>query len=158
MRFINSQIKKKLLHLNNIYYYMDDKIVTLESYYDLMLAQIILGRLKANDIPCFIADENTLSANPFYNQAIGGIKIKVFEHYLDKCREILSEEAVIEPGEEELMTCPYCQSKNVHYGPTTGTKNWFGILLTALLSVYPVHLHRTWNCHDCGANFNSPIK
>ena len=71
---------------------MEDKIVTLESYYDPMLAQIILGRLQANGISCFIADENTLAANPFYNQAIGGVKIKVFEHDLQKCREILAEE------------------------------------------------------------------
>jgi hypothetical protein len=70
---------------------MEDKIVTLEAYYDPMLAEIILGRLEANGIPCFLADENTLAANPFYNQAIGGIKIKVFEHDLEKCRAILAD-------------------------------------------------------------------
>lgn len=132
---------------------MEDKIVTLESYYDPMLAQIIRGRLEANGIPCFIADENTLAANPFYNQAIGGIKIKVFERDIDKCREVLAEDAVIQPDEEQLITCPHCHSTNVHYGPAPVEKNWFGILLAAVLSIYPVHLHRTWNCHDCGANF-----
>ena len=76
---------------------MEDKIVTLASYYDPILAQIILGRLQANGISCFIADENTLAANPFYNQAIGGVKIKVFEHDIDKCREILLEDT--EPDE-----------------------------------------------------------
>ncbi|RCH56187.1 hypothetical protein DJ568_05460 [Mucilaginibacter hurinus] len=70
----------------------DDKIVTLASYYDPMLAEIIRGRLEANSIPCFIADGNTINANPLYNQAIGGIKIKVFEHDLERCREILAED------------------------------------------------------------------
>ncbi|GAA4318931.1 hypothetical protein GCM10023149_17300 [Mucilaginibacter gynuensis] len=74
------------------------KIVTLESYYDPMLAQIILARLQANGIDCFIADDNTIGANPFYNQAIGGIKIKVFEHDLEKCRQILAEQ--IDTGDE----------------------------------------------------------
>ena len=132
---------------------MEDKIVTFESYYDPMLAQIIRGRLEANGIPCFIADDNTLAANPFYNQAIGGVKIKVFEHDVEKCRTILAEDAVIAPDEEQLTTCPHCHSKNVHYGPAPVQKNWFGILLAAVLSVYPVHLYRTWNCLDCGANF-----
>jgi len=79
---------------------MEDKIVTLEAYYDPMLAEIILGRLKANGIPCFLADENTLAANPFYNQAIGGVKIKVFEHDLEKCRAILADTEEIDTNEE----------------------------------------------------------
>jgi hypothetical protein len=79
---------------------MKDKIVTLEAYYDPMLAEIILGRLEANGIPCFLADENTLAANPFYNQAIGGVKIKVFEHDLEKCRAILADTDEIDTNEE----------------------------------------------------------
>jgi hypothetical protein len=75
---------------------MDDKIVTLESYYDPMLAEIILARLQANGIPCFMADENSIGANPLYNNALGGVKIKVFEHDIEKCKEILAE-----PGDLE---------------------------------------------------------
>jgi len=135
---------------------MEDKIVTLESYYDPMLAQIIRGRLEANDIPCFIADENTLSANPFYNQAIGGIKIKVFERDLEKCKTILAEDVEIAPGEEGLITCPNCKSKNVYYGPASVKKNWFSIVISFLLSTYPFYLRKTWICTDCGANFDQP--
>jgi hypothetical protein len=69
----------------------NENIVTLEAYYDPMLAEIIRGRLEANGIPCFIADGNTLTANPFYNQALGGVKIKVFERDIEKCREILAD-------------------------------------------------------------------
>ena len=132
---------------------MEDKIVTLESYYDTMLAQIIRGRLEANGISCFIADDNTLAANPFYNQAIGGVKIKVFERDVEKCRDILAEHAIMPSDEEQQMTCPYCHSKKVRYGPVGVVKSWFGILLGALFSPFQVHSHRSWNCHDCGANF-----
>ncbi|RVU02636.1 DUF2007 domain-containing protein [Mucilaginibacter limnophilus] len=68
----------------------NDKIVTLDSYYDPMLAEIIRGRLEAEGISCFIADGNVLSAQPFYNQAVGGVKIKVFEKDLERCQEILA--------------------------------------------------------------------
>ncbi|RWY50900.1 putative signal transducing protein [Mucilaginibacter gilvus] len=70
----------------------NDKIITFERYYDPMLAHIIRTRLEDAGIPCFIADENTVSAHPFYNQAIGGIKIKIFEHDLERCRGVLAED------------------------------------------------------------------
>ncbi|WP_214071073.1 DUF2007 domain-containing protein [Mucilaginibacter sp. dw_454] len=132
---------------------MQDKIVTLSSYYDLMEAEIILGRLKANDIQCFIADDNVMSANPFYNQAMGGIKIKVFEHDLELCRQVLGEE-VIAVENVSLTTCPVCQSTDVFYGPAPATRNWLSIAISTLfLGAYPVYLERTWICKHCGANF-----
>jgi hypothetical protein len=136
---------------------MEDKIVTLTAYYDPMEAQIVRGRLEANGISCFIADDNMLAANPFYNQALGGIKIKVFEHDLEKCREILAEDAVLE-SDDELMTCPYCKSTQVHYGAAPVKRNWFSIILAALISTFPIYLYRTWICRDCGASFNPPQK
>lgn len=67
----------------------NDHIVTFETYYDPMLAEIIKGKLEANGIPCFIADESMGTMIPIYNQAIGGIKIKVFERDMEKAREII---------------------------------------------------------------------
>jgi len=74
----------------------NDKIITFKSYYDPMLAHIIRTRLEDAGIDCFIADENTIGAQPFYNQAIGGIKIKIFERDLERCREILAEDNEID--------------------------------------------------------------
>ena len=68
-------------------------IIIFQTFYDPVLAHIVRGRLEDNGIPCFISDENTLAANPFYNQAIGGIKLNIFEHDLEKCRAILAEDA-----------------------------------------------------------------
>lgn len=76
---------------------MEDKIITFESYYDPMLAEIIRGRLESNGIECFIADSNTIGTNPLFNNAIGGVKIKIFESDLEKCKQILANE----PGNVE---------------------------------------------------------
>ncbi len=78
----------------------EDDIVTFETYYDPMLAQIIRTKLEANGIPCFIADESLGVMIPIYNQAIGGIKIKVFARDLEKCREIVADEPGILPGDD----------------------------------------------------------
>ncbi|RFZ84916.1 DUF2007 domain-containing protein [Mucilaginibacter terrenus] len=77
----------------------NDKIITFDSYYDPMLAHIIRTRLEDAGIPCFIADENTLGAQPFYNQAVGGVKIKIFERDLEKCQQILAEDNTL-PDEQ----------------------------------------------------------
>ena len=78
----------------------EDDIITFETYYDPMLAQIILTKLEANGIPCFIADESLGIMMPIYNQAIGGIKIKIFARDLEKCKEIAANEPGLLPGEE----------------------------------------------------------
>lgn len=109
---------------------MEDKIVTLESFYDPMLAEIIRGRLEANGISCFVADNNTIGANPLYNNALGGVKLKVFERDIEKCREILAEPEELtileEPEFETTTSCPYCNSTNVRYGAATEVKaTWF---------------------------------
>ncbi len=141
---------------------MDDKIVTLEAFYDPMLAEIIRGRLEANGIPCFIADNNIISANPLYNQAMGGVKIKVFEHDVEKCREILSRSEELALTDEKLdqseTTCPYCNSPNVRYGAATPVKtNWlFSLIsflsLSFLSAIYPFP-RKAWHCFNCGKDF-----
>lgn len=138
---------------------MDDKIVTFESYYDPMLAEIVRARLEANGISCFIADQNMIGANPLYNQAIGGVKIKVFERDIEKCREILSQtdELVIEDelSAEGETTCPYCNSNNVKYGPATERKvSWLVALLSFLsLGAYPFAARNSWHCFNCQRDF-----
>ncbi|MDB5024004.1 MAG: hypothetical protein JWP78_1759 [Mucilaginibacter sp.] len=70
----------------------EDDIVTFETYYNPMLAEIIRTKLEANDIPCFITDESLGILYPVYNQGGGGIKIKVFARDLEKCKQIVANE------------------------------------------------------------------
>ena len=69
---------------------MKDKIVTLETFVDQMEAEISLGKLETAGVSGFM-DENAIGVYPFSTDALGGYKIKVFEHDLEKCRLILSE-------------------------------------------------------------------
>lgn len=132
---------------------MDDKIVTLNSYYDLMEAEIVRARLEANGVQCFIADDNVLNSNPIYNLAMGGVRINVFEHDLETCREILNEEPILNE-DEALIACPVCASTNVFYGPAPIKRNWFYVMVSLLVGgAYPPYLNRNWICKDCGQNF-----
>ena len=135
----------------------DDRIVTFESYYDPMLAHIVRTRLEANGIQCFIADENTLGANPLYNQAVGGIKLKVFEQDIDRCHEILAaDETLKEQDYHETdsetgthIVCPYCASANVVN--TANEDDGFAATLINLAN--PFSLNKIWHCNNCGQSF-----
>ncbi len=137
---------------------MNDKIVTLDTFYDPMLAEIIRGRLEANGIACFIADDNTIGINPIYNQALGGVKLKVFEHDVEKCREILSQPEELALSDDQLheteTACPYCHSTNVRYGSATQVKaNWLATLIAFLFSTYPLYANKAWHCFNCQRDF-----
>ncbi|HTI57817.1 DUF2007 domain-containing protein [Mucilaginibacter sp.] len=73
----------------------EEEIITFETYFDPMLAEIIRAKLEANDIPCFLADENMGSIYPAYNQGGGGIKLKIFARDLERCREIVDSDEEI---------------------------------------------------------------
>jgi hypothetical protein len=128
-----------------------------------MLAHIIRTKLEDNGIPCFIADDNIISANPIYNNAVGGIKLKIFEHDLERCREILAEVATcmnktilrLTRKPTTAVVCPYCASTNVRYGPATERRtHWFTALLFVLLSAFPLYARKSWHCFNCRRDFD----
>ena len=137
----------------------DDKIVTFESYYDPMLAHIVRTRLESNGIPCFIADENTVGANPLYNQAIGGVKLKVFEKDVDRCHEILAADTDLrEPDFREVdddtqtyIVCPFCASTNVAH--TTANTKDDDLLGNLINLVNPFYAQKNWHCNNCQQEF-----
>ena len=136
----------------------DGRIITFESYYDPMLAHIIRTRLEANGIKCFIADENTLGANPLYNQAIGGVKLKIFEQDMEKCREILANKGdlhdkdhfEIDEENNTYVVCPYCASTNIKNIISDEDK---GALDTLLNLVSPFYTQNNWRCNNCQHDF-----
>jgi hypothetical protein len=138
---------------------MDDKIVTFASYYDPMLAHIIRTRLEANGIACFVADENTIGANPLYNQAVGGVKLKVFERDLERCREILDSEGDLhEQDHHEVadtnntyVVCPFCASTNVStIIEEANNEEWMDTIINF---VNPFNSPKNWHCNNCLQDF-----
>jgi hypothetical protein len=140
----------------------DDKIITFESYYDPMLAHIVRSRLEANGIHCFIADENTIGANPLYNQAVGGVKIKIFERDLAKCREILELEGdlhekdhfEIDNETNTYIVCPFCASTNVgDIGGESRDRQQTSPFSSFMNLVNPFYVQLNWHCFNCKHDF-----
>ena len=140
----------------------EDKIITFQSYYDPMLAHIVRTRLEANGLPCYIADENVIGINPLYNQAMGGVKLKIFEKDLLKCREILAEDGdlherdhyEIDDDTKTFVLCPYCASTNVvNISENEGhgeNETVFGSLMNL---INPFSVQYNWHCFNCKRDF-----
>lgn len=141
---------------------MEDKIIVHSTYYNPIEANIIKARLEDSDIPCFLTDENVATINPLYNQAIGGVKLNVFERDVERINVLLAETPpetepeLTETAEvsENKVICESCGSENVSYGQAT--KNRFSLWVTIVSLFfwsYPFKANKCFHCYNCGHEF-----
>jgi len=142
---------------------MSDKTIVHSTYYNPMEANIIKSRLEDSGFACFLADENVATLNPLYNQAIGGVKLIVFEKDVMAINELLAVEYPLLDQQEfskytaeetDGVACEKCGSLNVSYGIATQDKHSFWVKVLALiLLVLPFFAKKCYHCYDCGYEF-----
>jgi len=91
-------------------------LIAFETYYDPVLANIALSKLKANDIPCFLTNEHTTQMLWHMSMAMGGIKLMLNPSDRSSAQEILEYEPnildrAIEPDINTEYICPACKSE-----------------------------------------------
>ncbi|RZL36722.1 MAG: DUF2007 domain-containing protein [Pedobacter sp.] len=137
---------------------MEDKIVVHSTYYNGIEANIIKGRLEDSDIPCFLTDEHISTIQPLYNQAVGGIKLNIFEKDVERVNLLLADEVITEAfSEEEIdaeLVCEKCNSNNIGFGQATKKRFSFWVtIVSLLLLVYPFKAEKCYHCYNCGHEF-----
>lgn len=140
---------------------MNDKIVVYSTYYNPIEAHIIKSKLEDSEIPCFLTDENVATIQPLYNQAIGGVKLNVFERDIDRINALLTEESFDQSFDEKKVVntentiiCEQCGSINVSFGQATKNRfSWWIAIVSLLLTVYPFKVNKCYHCYDCGYEF-----
>jgi len=144
---------------------MNDRTVVYSTYYNPIEANIIKARLEDSGFSCFLADENVSTIQPLYNQAIGGVKLIVFERDVEAIDTLLAEDNSLAletsddtvPDEElteEQIVCEKCGSKNVGYGMATDKKySVWASILAFLTFTTPIKANKCYHCYDCGHEF-----
>ena len=140
---------------------MEDKIVVYRTFYNPIEASIVKARLEDSGVPCFLTDENIATIQPLYNQAIGGVKLNIFERDVEQVNQILAEEPPVIMEDEAqldttdaLMTCEKCGSTNVSLGQATKKRfSWWVTLLSFFFGVYPFKANNCYHCYNCGHEF-----
>ena len=134
---------------------MGDTIIIFKSFDNPISANIVKSKLESYGIACFLTDEYTIGLNPIYNQALGGVKLQIFEKDFQIAMEILQEEIpVIENEIDNDIICPNCKSKNVSFGTATRKKSGvLTIMLWFVSLVYPSKIKKVYHCNNCQHEF-----
>lgn len=137
-----------------------NKIVVFQTFLDPMQANIIKGLLVSYGIECFLSDENIVTLNPLYSNAVGGVKLHVFERDVEQIHEILQAQNLLpksdlpDSSEQINIVCPECHSTNVSYGGSVRRKfGYLDALVAILLMIYPFSMRKVYHCFDCGHEY-----
>lgn len=141
-----STFNKEQLHRMNL--------VTLRTFDRDTEAHLIKGQMEAAGIPCFLTDEFTHAANPFYNQAIGGIKLQVAEPDLEEAIHVLHE---IDPTyvaweKSKVDTCPNCSTKDIE-ADLPENNNAFSAVWFTIKYLFQPSKRGTFVCNNCNTRF-----
>ena len=112
----------------------------------------MLQRLEAEGIRAYLQDEHTVTIDPILSNAIGGIKLMVFEEQLPRAQELLHQ---FEQVYKQAVACPHCHSSNILLVPQRGnTINWLSAIALWLAGNYAMSVKQVYRCFDCDHEFD----
>ena len=138
---------------------MAERFITIATFNDFTEAHILKGRLEAEGILCFLADENIVAVQPFYSIAVGGIKLQVTEGDEVEARLILNDirkggnEYILDDSidlatpeqlQANIAHCPACGSDQITEDTRTPSVFSFRFLFGG----------RKYSCSNCGNTWN----
>jgi DNA-directed RNA polymerase subunit RPC12/RpoP len=123
------------------------EMVTLRTFDNYFAAHILLGRLKDAGIHCFLKDEHTVTTNPVWGNAVGGIKLQVPVIDIDNAKAILE---ALDTEYRNNAVCQRCGQKGLDYMHKQSTKNIFSAIATYLFGGFAMAPQHEYVCSRCG--------
>lgn len=122
--------------------------ITVRTYDNYIAANLMLQRLEEEHIRAYLQDEYTVTIDPILTNAIGGIKLMIYEDQVSRALELI---AGFEHTYRQAVACPRCGSTNVHYvTQSTNPVNWITAITSWLFGNYAVAIKQVYRCFDCG--------
>lgn len=134
---------------------METKLITIATFPDALKAQIVKGRLEAEGILSFIADEHSMTNQPYLTMIHGGVRLQVREGDSARAQEIIRvTQRPPAPIEFVPLTltekCPNCNSRKIEEMKASKRQS----VLTYLRHLFvapPSHpITRQFACSVCG--------
>ncbi len=133
------------------------RLITLMIFDFAINAHLAKAKLASENIDSYLFDENVVGLNPLYSIALGGIKLKVKEKDYDRASEVIANtlSAAITDENGEILKCTICQSQEFYhnYNSMKGIKGFLSMVLSFLLSTYPIYYKSVNKCKICGHEF-----
>ncbi len=121
-------------------------LVTVKTFDSYFVANIILGRLHAEGIECYLKDEVTVTIDPILTNAIGGIKLVVRKENAAAVKQILDS---YDAQYLLAATCPQCGEHAFIYLAKPGVTNFLTAILTSIFASYAVAPNYVYQCGNC---------
>lgn len=121
-------------------------LVTIRTFQNYFSAHIILTRLRASGIDCFLKDEFTVTVDPILSNAVGGIKLIVKKEQLEEANKLLGE---FDEAYRQTAVCPRCGNKTIELVPRHTTANLATAILTWLFGSYAISAKNVYQCSSC---------
>ncbi|MGV7220543.1 MAG: DUF2007 domain-containing protein [Nitrospinales bacterium] len=134
------------------------RLKTIARFYDLPLAELAKLKLESEDIPCFLQDSNMVGIAWQYSFAVGGIRLKVPEEFVENAKEILNEDCSADldfveeefPKQDENDICEKCHSPNLKVLDARRKAGAWSLLIWWLIFAIPlIFFGKRYQCEDC---------
>ena len=141
---------------------MAEELVTVARFTHPTEAWLEKLRLDQAGVRSYVADENLISMNWLYSNAVGGVKLQVARDDLQEAAELLNRQPAVSQGgtaefcpEIPATRCPMCRSAEIYW-----QELWRrAVFLCWLVVGFPLPiLRRSWSCLDCRAWGQLPIQ
>lgn len=128
------------------------EFILLNSYNNYIEAHIAKGALEEQGINCWLKDENTVTINPIWTNAVGGIKIMIAKVDSERAWKILKD---LKDEQRQAVICPKCGSHNIELVSTPRKAiNWLSAVSTFFLGDYAIAIDKVNHCFDCKHEFS----
>lgn len=125
--------------------------IEVRTYDNYIPANLVLQRLEEEGIRAYLKDEHTVTVNPIWSNAVGGIKLMVFEGQVQRAIHLLEG---YEKVFRESASCPNCNSQNIQLISKPSVQNSLMALLTWVFGSYAITSKQVYQCGACGQEFD----
>ena len=103
--------------------------------------QILKGKLESEGIPVFLRDENTINTDPLISDAIGGVKLQVYESDREKAIAIYKQlKTYVTDEDGDLVACKNCRRKQLEV---------IYLRKSLLYKLFPFLEPKKYRCDNC---------
>ena len=103
--------------------------------------QILKGKLESEGIQVFLRDENTVNTDPLISDAIGGVKLQVYESDKEKAIAIYKQlKSYVADEEGNLVACKICGRKQLEV---------IYLRSNILYKLFPFFEPKKYRCDNC---------
>ena len=87
-------------------------IITLKTFDSSIEAYLLKSKLESENIECFVIDENMITLNPLFANAVGGIKLNINVEDLKKAQAVINDIETQKNNSEVVNSkCSNCNSE-----------------------------------------------